>query len=384
MKTPNNLAEFLSYIEGLHPKPIDLGLERVAEVATRLQCQNFSCPVVTIAGTNGKGSTVAALAHIARENDLNTATYTSPHLHCFNERIQVNGQQITDEKLLEVLQVVERARGEITLTYFEFTTLAALYYFQQQKLDLIILEVGMGGRLDAVNIVDPDISIITNIALDHTQWLGDSLDAIAREKAGIMHANKPVIIGQPQPALQEVAKKVGAQLHFAVESGVKTHLHPNSLACAIKAAELLKLNINLQSLQNLTLKGRYEKRVIDGRLHIFDVAHNADAMQNLAERVQTEPHQNLHIVLGMLNDKDIEAAVQPLHALQPHYYCVSIAGERGLHAEDLARRINYVGKVSCFDDIKSARNAAQAAANESDAVLVTGSFYMYDSFCRTF
>ncbi len=376
---PNNLPQFLEYIEGLHPQNIALGLERIAQVYQRLCPSAFDCPVVTVAGTNGKGSTVAALTHIAQENKLKVASYTSPHLQQFNERIQLNGQPIDDEKLLEALGAVETARQEITLTYFEFTTLAALYYFHQQEADLVILEVGLGGRLDAVNIVEPTIAVITQIAKDHTQWLGENIKDIAREKAGIMRRNKAVVLGDTPllNVLLEYAEDLGAVPHEAEKLRLNSQLHPNSIACAGKVAELLGLKVNIDSLSDVTLAGRYQKQVVNGQLHIIDVAHNTDAMQNLAAKLRTENVKQLHIVLGMLKDKDIEQAVQPLHALNPHYYCVSIAGERGLSAETLAQRLNYAGQVSCFDAVSQAQAAASSAYEPRDIILTTGSFYVY-------
>lgn len=190
---------WLQYLETLHPRAMELGLERIRTVAERLNCLSFTCPVITVAGTNGKGSTVAFLSEIWRSAGYRVGTYTSPHLFQFQERIQYDGQNISTVALLDAFETVEAARGAVALTYFEFTTLAAFVFFQKQKPDVLVLEVGLGGRLDAVNIVDPTLAVITPIGLDHCEWLGSDRAQIAVEKAGIMRANIPVIIGDREP-----------------------------------------------------------------------------------------------------------------------------------------------------------------------------------------
>jgi len=211
----NSLEDWLQWLESFHPQKIDLGLKRVSEVADRLHVLDWQCPVVTVAGTNGKGSCVAAIEAIAYANDYRVGAYTSPHLIDFNERVRVGKQAVSDEQLIAAFTVVESARGEISLSYFEFTTLAALVVFKQSSLDLMILEVGLGGRLDAVNVVDCSVAVITSIALDHMDWLGNTETDIAKEKAGVIRAGKPVVLassGLPS-VIHEKARTLNCPLY---------------------------------------------------------------------------------------------------------------------------------------------------------------------------
>ena len=210
-----SLPQWFSYIESLHAKPMALGLERIAQVAKKLRISKFHCPVITVAGTNGKGSCVAFLEAILLAAGYRVGAYTSPHLLRFNERIRIGGEEISDEQLILLFQRVELARGDITLTYFEFTTLAALLYFKLLPLDALILEVGLGGRLDAVNCVEPDVAVITTVALDHMDWLGTTREAIGFEKAGIFRRHCPAICGDldPPKSVLAVAQELSVPLY---------------------------------------------------------------------------------------------------------------------------------------------------------------------------
>ncbi|MES9930624.1 MAG: Mur ligase family protein, partial [Candidatus Thiodiazotropha sp. 6PDIVS] len=213
----NTLDQWLDWQTTLHPKEIDLGLDRVTDVWHRLKPKGLQSLVVTVAGTNGKGSSVALLESIYRHAGYQVCAYTSPHLMRYNERIRINGQEVSDSDLCQAFEQVDQARGQTVLTYFEFATLTALILFTQQNLDLVILEVGLGGRLDAVNIIDADVALITTVDLDHTDWLGDSRQQIGLEKAGIMRTNRPVVVGDcaiPE-TVPAYAQEIGAEFYLA-------------------------------------------------------------------------------------------------------------------------------------------------------------------------
>lgn len=379
----DTLRAFLTHIETLHPKSIDFGLERITRVLARLLPEPFACPVVTIAGTNGKGSTATALTALGVAAGLRVGTFTSPHLVAFNERIAINHQPISDEALMHCFECIEAARGEITLTFFEYSTLAALKYFHDQKLDTIILEVGMGGRLDAVNAIDPDISIITHIGLDHTQWLGETLEAIAYEKAGILRAGRPVLIGDARMGahLKSLAETKGAiPLMLGVDFQTlpfEGALHPRSLALAVEAARHLKWNINLsamqKALQNLTLGGRFQVIPWQEKQVILDVAHNEDGIQSLAQRLQAQGYQNLNLVIGILEDKAVEPMLVHILPFAKAVYCCTPDSPRAMKASVLAEKIPG---ATPYDTPDAALDAALASPGD---VLVTGSFYTVGS-----
>lgn len=401
-----NLAQWLDYISSIHRTEIDLGLERIRRVAVTLNITSFSCPVITVAGTNGKGSCVATIAAIARQAGYIVATYTSPHLLIFNERIQINGQPVTDDLINNAFAQIESARGEISLTYFEFVTLAALLIFKQAKLDLLILEVGLGGRLDAVNIIDPDIAVITTIALDHMDRLGSTRELIGYEKAGILRPGKPAVCGDYDipGSIMEKADLLKVQLfrighefnlrHDADSwnwqsqtvnySGLPLpQLELQNVATAIQALQLLSAVLPIsardlkQALKGLSLLGRFSQ-LFDKVPLIVDVAHNPAGGALLAKNLnQTATYKRTLAVVGMLGDKDCKATLAPLIGIISKWFVGSLHVPRGAQAKHLADCLTAINQPAPSSH-KSVVEAYQAACNEAeegDRIVVLGSFH---------
>lgn len=380
----SELKKLLLEIESYHPTSIDLGLDRIRQVAAHLIPLQFPCPVVTVAGTNGKGSTVAVLAALAQAAGLKVATYTSPHLYQFNERIQINGMHVSDEKLLEALQAVDAARSGVSLTFFEWTSLAAFYYFHAAKPDLIILEVGMGGRLDATNLIDPDIAIITSIGLDHMDYLGHTKEEIALEKAGIMREGKPIICGDilMQALLKEHAQELGAIFYglgqdFPWLDGVISTLVPSNIACAAKAAELLKLPIDMTVIEGVSVPGRKQHLCVRGKQVILDVAHNEDSIGELAHYLSTLDTTGVHLVMGVMGDKQLGGALQDLAELCSSIHLAAPDTPRAMSPDVLMELIEAPSQV--YSAVDAAFAAALTYCRPKDYVVVTGSFYTVSS-----
>lgn len=386
------LSQWLEYIESLHPSHIELGLERVRAVARRLQVDRFDVPVVTVTGTNGKGSAIAAMEAIGCVQNLKTAAYTSPHLLRFNERLRVSGKEISDLKWVEAFKKVERAREAIELTYFEFTTLAALCLTKDSNPDLILLEVGLGGRLDAVNVVDNQCAIITSVDYDHQEWLGETLEQIAFEKSGIVRENAPVVVANPKVAsLVEPHLPKGASLHIAVTEvpsiagwnaelvkKYKNIIYPDSLACALVA--LTQLGIMCkdldQALGSACLPGRWQQ--LSGRDHWwFDVAHNPQAIANLASKLKEVSHIRRWTALcGMLKDKRAIQTMSYLKDVVDNWVLVPTSGPRGQSAQQLAERLSelQLTAITHCESVAEAIEIAEAKVDEESAVIVFGSF----------
>jgi dihydrofolate synthase/folylpolyglutamate synthase len=405
-----DLDAWLAWQSSLHPKDIELGLDRVAAVWARLGPKPLPFPVITVGGTNGKGSCVAMLETIYGAAGYHTACYTSPHLIRYNERIRLDGDAVADAPLCDAFERVERARREIALTYFEFGTLAALDLFVRAKPDVAILEVGLGGRLDAVNLLDADVSVVTSIGLDHTDWLGETLDEIAFEKAGIFRAGRPAVIGQQDapPRLRREAEERGSQpLQLGREivcegagagwtwtspSGERLALPDPAMrgpfqydnaAAAIAAIwslrERLPVPVNAirAGLQRARLPGRFQ--VLPGNpTWILDVAHNGEAAQALAANLRAFACQGrLRAVLAVLSDKSPEAIVSPLLPYVSDWYLAQSDDPRAMAADVLGARLDgYVPSRSTavLGDLDAALDAAEAASQAGDAVLVVGSF----------
>ena len=425
----NSLEQWLAYIESLHPKSVALGLDRVRVVAGRLNIR-FDCPVITVAGTNGKGSTCAMLDAILRAAAYRTALYTSPHLLRFNERVMLSGREADDAELASAFAQVEAARvapEPIALTYFEFTTLAALLIFMHDAPDCVILEVGLGGRLDAVNIIDADCAILTSVDLDHQDYLGDTREKIGFEKAHIFRAGKPAIISEPLPpqsvidtgvALGARLLKVGHDFGYAGQSGPNaqqwkfwfrpaddTNAEPvtrNGLSYpALRGAnQLLNASAALAALETLRAKlpvpmqairegligvewpGRFQ--ILPGQpMVILDVAHNPHAAGVLADNLSNIGYAPYtHAVFGMLADKDVAGVVHLLDGKIDFWYLCSLPGPRGTSANALAQILATAGAnnaaiqggVSKHDNPAAAFAAARARAGDNDRILVFGSF----------
>ena len=411
---PSNATEWLAYIEALHPKPIAMGLDRVQAVANKLQLKpNF--PIVTVAGTNGKGSVCAMLSQIYTEAGFSVGCYTSPHLIRYNERVCINQQEISDDDLCTAFAAVEAARGDVALTYFEMGTLAAIWYFCQAQLDVVILEVGLGGRLDAVNIFEPECSIVTAIDLDHMEYLGDTREKIGLEKAGIFRTNTPAsrslaICGDENPpqSLLNYAAQIGANLQlinrdFSIKKtaqccqysagdtriqlqslGMAGDFQRNNAACVLCAVQYLNtlLPVTLANIQAalsaVGLPGRFQQIHANPQI-IVDVAHNPHAAKSLADNLQTAPCAGKTLaVFAMLADKDIGGVVAAVKSQIDAWYLADIHAARGAKAQDLKKILNlYTDKIpiQCFADVTTALTAAYKDANKNDRIIVFGSFY---------
>lgn len=384
------LNEWLARIEQLHPKAWDPGLERVGEVARRLGVTRPAPKVVLVAGTNGKGSTCEAIDLIARHAGLSVGKTTSPHLIRFNERIVVDGVPCSDEEIVAAFESIDDARGDISLSYFEFGALAAMLIFRRRGVDLAVLEIGLGGRLDAMNVAEPDVGIIMRIALDHQDWLGDDREAIGREKAGIMRAGVPCLIGDRAPpgSLQKAADEVGALLRqigqdFGLEpSGIDSVPVPDeNLLTAIAACR--ELGIAAESadvraaLANWALPGRLQwRQAVGGARVLLDVAHNPDAATALADYLERQGVSGCLAVFGAYRDKDIAGVLAPVAPFVKDWFCTDIPGARGADADEIAAYVSAAdGVVSGkYDKIADAFEAAFTAAEAGDTILVFGSF----------
>ena len=393
------LATWLSYLEHLHSKTIDLGLARVSEVAQRMAVLKPAPFVFTVAGTNGKGTTCRTLESALMAAGYKVGVYSSPHLVRYTERVRVQGEELTELAHTTSFAEIEAARGEISLSYFEFGTLSALWLFQQARLDVVILEVGLGGRLDATNIVDADVAVVTSIALDHIDWLGPDRESIGREKAGIFRAGKAAIVGEPDMPLTiaQVADEKGARLQrrdadwryeageqgwsFYDRLGALTDLPlpqvpmPNA-ATAIAALRASGLKVSEQAIrdgvQRAMLPGRFQI-ISEAPRTILDVAHNPHAAAYLAGRLRTlSKTGRVLAVIGMLHDKDIAGTLANLQTEVDDWYCAPLEGPRGATAEQLLEHLR-TGKV--YISVAQAWHAAMADARPEDTVLVCGSFH---------
>jgi dihydrofolate synthase/folylpolyglutamate synthase len=409
-----NLEEWLEHQQRQHPNAIALGLDRVRTVAQRLGLTRPARHVVTVAGTNGKGSTVAFVEAIACAADLRVGAYTSPHLLRYNERVRIDGIEATDDALVAAFGKIESARtadGEaIPLTYFEYGTLAALLIFESAKLDLAILEVGLGGRQDAVNIVDADVAVITTVDLDHQDWLGADREAIGLEKAGVMRAHRPVVLGEldPPSSVLQHAYRVGASAIRAGcdyltedaqsgwrwrEPGYEIDLPEPALdapeqranaAAAIAALRALALDISdaaiAEGVRSARLSARLQRIERDGVEIVIDVAHNPQAATPLATWLIAHPAKGAtHAVFSALGDKDLAGIVAPLvDKVARWWLCGLHDTPRGLNGEALAERLRGAlsdDVVQVCVDVASALDAARSATAAGDLILVFGSFH---------
>ena len=404
------LNDWLAYIEALHPKDIEMGLGRVAEVSQRLNL-SIHFPIVTVAGTNGKGSTCAMLEHIYHAAGYRVGTYSSPHFLRYSERVRVACQEITDVDLIAAFQAVEKARQDTQLTYFEYGTLAAMWHFSQAGLDVLILEVGLGGRLDAVNVFEPSCAIVTSVDLDHMEFLGDTRESIGAEKAGVFRANKPAICGDQHPpqSLIDYAQKVGADLRLiqrdfnfelmptgwnyqGKDNGVTSLPMPalkgdfqlENAACVLTAIESLqaKLPVSVeaiaQGLRAVTLRGRFQTVARQPDV-ILDVAHNPHAAKSLATNLQQTASKGKTIaVFAMLGDKDIAGVVQALSKQMDVWYLAEINHPRGCAVGQIAQLVLQQlpqAQIQTFKTVTEAYHQACIDADENDRIVALGSFF---------
>ncbi|ATW33994.1 MULTISPECIES: bifunctional tetrahydrofolate synthase/dihydrofolate synthase [Candidatus Williamhamiltonella] len=400
-----SLAQWLDYVANLHFKDIDLGLERVKKVAEKLDVLSPAKWVITVGGTNGKGTTCRVLERILIEDGYKVGVYSSPHLICYRERVRIQEKMLPEKCFTDAFDQVEKARGQISLTYFEFGTLVALLLFKSHQLGVVVLEVGLGGRLDATNIVDSDVAAITNIDFDHIKFLGKDRHSIGREKAGIFRTNKPAVVADPDipDSVIRVAKEKAAHLRpidqswtfrpqgnqWIWESKERMLIDlplPNvpliNAACALAVLHYFPKIISKEAikrgLKGASLAGRFQ--MIDQKpLVILDVAHNPHAARYLLNHLTqflknaVKPGAKLHAVVGMLKDKDIKGTLDILSERVDHWYCATLSEPRGAPAQILASFLQKSAFLS--PDVKSAWNQAMQAANPEDILLVFGSFH---------
>ncbi|OOG42146.1 bifunctional tetrahydrofolate synthase/dihydrofolate synthase [Rhodanobacter sp. C05] len=412
------LAEWLAYQEHTNVHSIELGLDRVRHVWQRMGAPAPARRVITVGGTNGKGSTVAMLEAMLKAAGLRVGSFTSPHLLDYNERVRINGANVDDASLIGAFERIEAARGDMPLTYFEFGTLAALVLFARAGLDVAVLEVGLGGRLDAVNIIDADVAIITTVDLDHMDWLGPDRDSIGREKAGIARAGRPVILGELEPpaglldALAECRARVErAGLDFRAErhadgwrwlhrDGSAMELPDPALAAPVQFANAAAAIAALHALWagDVSFASKDVFAAVSAGLHgvrvparlqslggdpvlVVDVGHNPQAARALAEWLDAQPAVRVHAVYGALADKDVSGVIGALDARIAHWHLARLdhATPRGLTVMALAGILQQTLPQAAFDthsDVASALRAARAAAQPGELILAFGSFFV--------
>ena len=407
-----SLDQWLQYLETLHPSEMELGLQRVSAVAASLELLAPPVPVITVAGTNGKGSTVAVMEALLVECGRRVGTFTSPHFLRFNERIRVSGEEATDDEIVSAFEAIEAARGGISLTYFEFANLAALHVFQAREVDVTLLEVGLGGRLDSANMVDADIAVITSIALDHQEWLGDTRGAIAREKAGIMRAGKPVVIADPDAPeeLLEYAREVSSgpvyRLGEAFTCSGESHcwqgslsspggvtrrldtmrspaLQPENVCAAAQAVALLGVEFESASLQRAVdhsiRPGRLQRLQVADKHYLLDVAHNPAAVDKLLENIAASPCNGKVIALfSAMKDKAVGEMLAACANRFDAWFIGDLPGNsRAMPAEEIANllREQQQGMISISKNLRQAFRRAQSLMNGEDLLVVFGSFF---------
>ena len=406
----DSLTSWLTHLETLHSQTIELGLERVRRVQTQMQLIPH-CPVIVVGGTNGKGSVCAMLTAILSRAGYRVGTYTSPHLLHYNERVALDGKPVSDATLCQSFAAVEVGRGEVSLSYFEFGTLAAVHTFMTQAVDVMVLEVGLGGRLDAVNLFDADCSVIVSVDLDHQDWLGDTREAIGYEKAGIMRAGRPAICADADPpaSLLAHANSLGVPLQCIGRDFSYTHRDPvqwnfqhgatrhhslpypalrgayqlQNASAALAALDALhdQLPVGMgdirRGLLELEWPGRFQ--VLPGRpLTILDVGHNPHAVRAMVASLNTLGYaERRFAVFSMLDDKDIASVVVLAREQFDHWFIAPLATSRAVTIEALSTILNAQGvqQFSVYADIAAADQAALAKAAENDRIVVFGSFY---------
>lgn len=406
-----SLDDWLAWQTTLHAREIELGLDRIEKVAKSLDLVDCPFVVITVAGTNGKGSTVALLSSILHHAGYKVGTYTSPHITRYNERIRIGLRCVEDRELCASFSKINTARKQTSLSFFEFATLAALDIFHQNKVDVAVLEVGLGGRLDATNLVDSDLAFVTSIGLDHTEYLGDTRELIAAEKAGIFRANKPAICGEldPPPQISEIAQKLKTVLYqlnddfsfevaksswsFSTKGYQLAGLPLPNLSGAVQirnAANAImglhcireRLPINVEAiksgLREVTLEGRFQRIIKDCEI-ILDVAHNYQSAKILSENLAAVPKPSKTIaVFSVLSDKDVDGIIGLMHPYIDDWYISTVKTRRAMGVDDIKQAINKHAsdsKIVVFDSVESAYSKAQSDTQEGDRILVFGSIF---------
>lgn len=406
----NTLDKWLKWQESLHFTAIELGLERCRRVANNMGLLKPNYTVISVAGTNGKGSSVTMLDLILRDAGYRVGRYLSPHLLQYNERISIDGRTVNDDELCESFDRIDRARGDISLTYFEFGTLAALDLFRQHRVEIALLEVGLGGRLDAVNILDADAALISSIDLDHQQWLGDNRESIGREKAGIFRNKSPAVCSDPNPpqSIIDCAMALGTPLQIAgddfsyvidgdtwewqCETATYSRLprpmqysdfQLQNAAGVLMLLETIKQEFPVDlkhintGLSNFRLNGRMQ--MLPGKIQmILDVAHNRQAVKALITNLRSIPCMGkTHVLVGMLKDKDHATILAELNQVADSWSLVSLEEERGCQAEELVETLKQLkinDNVEIYSDVKSALTILNQKTCPGDRIVITGSF----------
>lgn len=398
----STVSEWLDWIGSVHQTEIELGLERIHKVAMRLGLLESNCVVITVGGTNGKGSVVAGLEAIYLAAGYHVGVFTSPFILTHNEQVRVDGTQANDESFCDAFAKIESARSEVTLTPFEYHALAALMIFKNHPLDVMVLEVGLGGRLDATNIVDCDIALVTTVDLDHQAFLGDTREKIGFEKAGIMRENTYAVVGDldpPQSVLKH-AETINAKLlcreqqfsliqheknwsfslnHKIYEKLNVPYIPIDNVATALTVLSLLEVPISSNKINTVIkltkVAGRTELFVKNCDV-LLDVGHNPQAARYLANYLKNMNYNKIFAVVGMLADKDITNALSPLIEYVDAWYLGSLHVNRGAKAQQLSEKLNVLNEsVNCFDNVTQAFKMASSVAGRKDLILVYGSFY---------
>ncbi len=416
----DSLDAWLNWQEQFHPRPIDLGLDRVASVYRQLSADHNKTLTVTVAGTNGKGSCIAFLEAIYIAQGYKVGSYTSPHILHYNERIRINGEPVSDAEICKSFNRIDELRGNISLSYFEFGTLAALDMFAAAKVDVQLLEVGLGGRLDAVNIVDPDVAIITTIAIDHVDWLGHTVEAIGREKAGIFRGGVPAVIGDEQPPLSVLQcaeeknaplAQIGKQFFYRKHTGgwdwhtadiffqnlpepaFKGEHQYRNAAAVLMAINALQPLLPVSGpaircgLQTAKLKGRFQ--LIPGDIPVLlDVGHNPQAVKTLVDYLQEAfPGVKIHAVFAMMKDKDIAGVLSLMREHVGVWYLAPLKNPRAA-SEELLNNYFLQQEIECvntgFKDFSAAYNAARNNALQGELILIFGSFFLVSEYLSKF
>ncbi|MDD5460089.1 MAG: bifunctional tetrahydrofolate synthase/dihydrofolate synthase [Methylococcales bacterium] len=420
MMSFDSLGAWLDWQESLHPLVIDLGLDRAARVFHTLNPDGVKPLTITVAGTNGKGSCIAYLEAIYRAQGYHVGAYSSPHILKYNERIKIDGLPVPDQLICEAFARIESVRGNTSLSYFEFGTLAALDIFWRSDVDVQLLEVGLGGRLDAVNIVDPNVALITSIGIDHVDWLGSTREAIGREKAGIFRAKVPAIVGDPKPpdSLAQSAADKNARLYcinkdFSYqkqsetwdwfsdkrhivqlpEPGLKGEHQYRNASAVILAVDMLSEHLPVSDesirfgLANARLLGRFQ--LINDEIPVLlDVGHNPEAVKTLVEHLtDTFPGRKIHAVFSMMKDKDIAAVLEIMNPVVYDWFFAPLSNPRAA-TESLMRQIfsqSPITRVSFgFSSFEQAFDAAKKISQEGDLLLVFGSFFLVSDCLNEF
>ncbi|BAF61999.1 bifunctional folylpolyglutamate synthase/dihydrofolate synthase [Candidatus Vesicomyidisocius calyptogenae] len=383
----NTLSDWLNYQDNLHFKKIDLGLERVTKVYKKLFPKGILFQVITVAGTNGKGSTVAFIDSIYQQSNFKVGKFSSPHILKYNERFVINGIQATDEKICSAFNKIEQIREKTSLTYFEFSTLAALIIFELEKVDVAVLEVGIGGRLDSVNIVDNNVGVITNIDIDHVDYLGNTRELIGYEKAGIMRKNTPCICADinPPTSINQYAHQIKAQLEFVKQryTGdiglISKHQQQNAATAILTVQKLNKtLPINANEIKRgikyVKLNARFQIETIHNKTFIFDVAHNVAAVKVLSAELAKQKCPTIAI-FSALKDKNIGLMINKISMVINQWLLVPLNVNRAISMQTLSKQFNLAHNIQICNDMQDAINHG-INDKQYRRIVIFGSFYV--------